>query len=80
MADLANFESSNAYSPLEKLVLRYAEDLTRKVSTSEDVFNELRKHLNETQMVELNLIVGLANLTNRFNESFKTDVDTRPRR
>ena len=36
---------------------------------------ELKKHLSEPQIVELNLTVGLANLTNRFNMSLATDPD-----
>jgi hypothetical protein len=36
---------------------------------------ELKKYLNEAQIVELNLTIGVANLTNRFNLSFATDPD-----
>jgi len=35
----------------------------------------LKKHLSEEQLVELNVTVGTANLTNRFNMSFLTDPD-----
>jgi len=69
------YESSPLFSKLEKLVLRYAEELTKTVKSSEDLMNELKKHLSEEQLVELNLTVGTANLTNRFNMSFMTDKD-----
>ena len=36
---------------------------------------ELKKHLSEPDIVELNLSVGTANLTNRFNMSLLTDLD-----
>jgi uncharacterized peroxidase-related enzyme len=76
LQDIASYESSNSFTPVEKLVLRYAEELTRTVKTSESLLQELKKHLSEEQLVELNLTVGTANLTNRFNMSFLTDPDT----
>ena len=60
---------------MEKLVLRYAEELTKNVKTSDELMKELRKHLTEAQIVELNLTIGMANLTNRFNVSLATDPD-----
>jgi uncharacterized peroxidase-related enzyme len=73
--EIKNYESSSSFSPVEKLVLKYAEDLTRTAKTSDGLLQELKKHLSEEQLVELNLTVGTANLTNRFNMSFMTDPD-----
>jgi len=70
-----SYESSTLFTPLEKLVLKYAEELTKTVKTSDELMNELKKHLSEEQLVELNITVGTANLTNRFNMSFLTDKD-----
>ena len=75
LQELGTYASSSAFSPVEKLVLRYAEELTRTANTSEDLIQELKTHLSEAQIVELNLTVGLANLTNRFNNSLRTDLD-----
>lgn len=73
--EINNYESSGSFSPVEKLVLQYAEELTRTAKTSDSLIRELKKHLSEEQLVELNLTVGTANLTNRFNMSFATDAD-----
>ncbi len=73
--EINNYESSSSFSPVETLVLKYAEDLTRTAKTSGGLIQELKKHLSEEQLVELNLTVGTANLTNRFNMSFATDAD-----
>jgi len=73
--DVANFEGSGAYSALEKLVLRYAEELTRTAKSSDAMVEELKKHLSPREIVELSLTVGTANLTNRFNMSVMTDLD-----
>jgi len=75
LAELANFASSAAFSPVEKTVLQYTEELTRTAKTSEEVMTELKKYLTPRDIVELNLTVGTANLTNRFNMSVMTDLD-----
>ena len=73
--EIGNYSGSAAFSDLEKLVLRYAEELTRSARSSEEVMTELKKSLSEADIVELNLTVGTANLTNRFNMSLMTDAD-----
>ena len=73
--EIQNFTSSDAYSPLEKLVLRYAEEVTRNVKASDEVMAELKKSLSATDIVELTVTIGTANLTNRFNLSLMTDPD-----
>ena len=56
--EIENSSESAAFSDLEKLVLRYAEELTRTVRTSDEVMAELKKSLSEADIVELNLTVG----------------------
>jgi uncharacterized peroxidase-related enzyme len=75
LKEIDNYSSSAAFSPVEKLVLQYSEELTRTVTTSAELMAELKKYLSEPQIVELCLTVGLANLTNRFNMSLMTDPD-----
>ena len=73
--DIGDYTASNAFSPVEKLVLRYTEELTRTARSTEEIMTDLKKHLSEADIVELNLTVGTANLTNRFNMSLMTDPD-----
>lgn len=70
-----HYKTSPVYDDLQKLVIEYAEELTKTVSTPESLMNQLKERLNEQELVELNLTVGLAQVTNRFNESFKIDLD-----
>lgn len=65
-----NYKESDLFSALEKLVLRYAEDLTRRFETDEALLEELKKHLSPREIVELNLSVGMAFITNLFTQSF----------
>lgn len=72
---LANNAANPAYSELERLVIRYAEQLTTKVDTDEALHAELKKHLSDRELVELAATVATANFTNRINESLKTDLE-----
>lgn len=58
------------YSEIERLVIRFADEWTRQGKASTEVVGELNKHLNAAQMVTLAAVCGLANWTNRFNETF----------
>jgi alkylhydroperoxidase family enzyme len=51
-------------------VLRFAEQWTRQGRVAGDVLEQLKQSLSPAQLVTLAATVGLANWTNRFNESF----------
>ncbi len=67
---LDNYEQNSAFTDLEKLVLRFAEQWTRRGKVEDEVMAALAQNLSPTQLVVLAATVGLANWTNRFNESF----------
>ena len=68
--DLEQYEQSTAYGDLEKAVLRFAEQWTRQGKVAGDVLEQLKGSLSPAQLVTLAATVGLANWTNRFNETF----------
>ena len=68
--DLEQYEQSTAYGDLEKAVLRFAEQWTRQGRVAGDVLEQLQRGLSPAQLVTLAATVGLANWTNRFNETF----------
>jgi 4-carboxymuconolactone decarboxylase len=71
LLDLADFESSSAFSELEKLVLRYAVAMTRTpVDVSDELFAALQGHFNPQQMVELTSAIAWENYRARFDHAF----------
>ncbi len=71
MMDLSNFEISNAFNEVEKLVLRYAVAMTQTpVEAPDEIFNGLRTHFNEKQMVELTAVIAWENYRARFDHAF----------
>src|SRR5262245_245396 len=71
LLDLPNFETSPAFSELEKQVLRYAVAMTETpVEVPDELFTELGKHLSPQQMVELTSAIAWENYRARFNHAF----------
>jgi len=58
--------SYSGFAAPEQTALRYAEKLTRTPdAASDDDFAELKQHFSDEQIVDLHMLIGLANLTNR---------------
>jgi uncharacterized peroxidase-related enzyme len=71
---LENYENNSSYSDLEKAVLRFTEQWTVKGRAEPAVLTQLSKSLSPAQLVTLAATVGLANWTNRFNETFGIEL------
>jgi AhpD family alkylhydroperoxidase len=72
--DLERYEQSGAFSDLEKTVLRFTEQWTSKGKADAEVVRTLTRSLSPAQVVVLAATVGLANWTNRFNETFAIEL------
>ena len=76
LLDLAHFETSPAFSELEKLVLRYADAMTNTpVEVPDALFAALRKHLSPQQMVELTSAIAWENYRARFDHAFGVEAE-----
>jgi len=65
---LPAYRRSNCFDELDKLVLDYAVGMSRTpVDVSDELFGELRSHLDEAQIVELTNVIALENMRGRFN-------------
>lgn len=68
LLDLPRYRTSPLFSELDRLVLDYAERMTRTpVEVPEDCFDRLRQHLDDDQIVELTHHIAVENLRGRFN-------------
>jgi alkylhydroperoxidase family enzyme len=65
-----HWRDSQLFSPLERLVMEYAEAMTETPPTVDDeLVKKLQDHLDEAQLVELTAIVCLENYRSRFNSA-----------
>ena len=64
------------YSEKQGAALRYVEKLTRMPHDVADAdFAPLSKHFSEPEIVDIHLLTGLANLTNRFTDPLGLEVE-----
>jgi alkylhydroperoxidase family enzyme len=71
LRDLPHYTESAAFSTLEKLVIEYAEAMTRTpVDVPDALFAALRQHFTEAQLVELTAAIAWENYRARFDHAF----------
>src|SRR5205085_11591554 len=71
LMELAQFETSDAFNDLERLVLRLAGWMTRTpANVPDDLIAALRGHLSDRQIVELASSIAWENYRARFNRAF----------
>jgi uncharacterized peroxidase-related enzyme len=64
------------YSGKERAALNYIEKLTRTPQAISDAdFPYLREHFSEPEIVDIHLLTGLANLTNRFTAPLALELE-----
>jgi alkylhydroperoxidase family enzyme len=72
---LRDYRTNPVYSDLERLVIRYAEELTRKTELDEGLHKELKAYLSDQEIVELCATVATANFTNRITGALKPELE-----
>lgn len=71
---LNNFEQRADFTESEKAALRLTEQVTRDGHSVDDaLWNELRTHFDEGELVELLCTIGLFNYFNRFNDALQVE-------
>jgi alkylhydroperoxidase family enzyme len=71
---LGEFERRDDFTAAEKAALRLAERMTIDSHTIDDeLWNELRRHYDEGEIIELAAAIGLFNYFNRFNDALKME-------
>lgn len=68
--------SASLFDDKDRVVLRYAEVLTRENRVDDALYAELERHFPRDELFELCVSVALAAFVNRVHATFRTDVDT----
>jgi alkylhydroperoxidase family enzyme len=70
------FQRSKVFNEKDKATLHFVELVTRAASAvRQNNLEALRRHYDEKQIVELTLLICLANFTNRFNDALQLVPD-----
>ena len=76
--DWASLKAGNfsRYSEKERAALSYSERLTRAPhEITETDFAELKKHFSDPEIVDIHMLAGLANLTNRLTDPLGLELE-----
>src|SRR5438132_493414 len=79
IAAIWDFERSSLYSVAERVALRFAQAASvvpNQVTPGH--FEELRRHWDDGQIVEILAVIGLFGFLNRWNDSMATDLEDPP--
>jgi alkylhydroperoxidase family enzyme len=63
----------DVFDALERSVLAYCDSMTREVHVPDAVFEAVRMHFNERELVELSATIAAYNLVSRFLEALQID-------
>lgn len=67
--------SSPVFSEIEKLVLRFTEEMVLERKVSDETFNALRKHFSDELMVELAIAAACYTAVSMFLNTFEVDIE-----
>jgi alkylhydroperoxidase family enzyme len=73
---VSHFRDSELFSEREKAALEYAEEMTNTpVEISNEVFERLKKHFSDEQIVELTSSIAFENYRARLNHALGIESD-----
>jgi alkylhydroperoxidase family enzyme len=70
------YQRSEAFDEKEKATIRFADIVTRGATAVDaDVLEYIGKYYSENEIVELTMVISLANLANRINDTLQIEPD-----
>lgn len=73
---LDRWQDSDALTQAQRVVLAYTDAMTRDIHVPDAVFEALRGHFNQREIVELTATIGGYNLVSRFLEALAVDPES----
>lgn len=71
-----DYMSAGCLSEREKACVLWAEHVTKNTAKSrDDVFERVRGHFSESEMVELTMVITYFNMRNRFQDSLRIPLE-----
>jgi 4-carboxymuconolactone decarboxylase len=67
-----------AFSDLEKMVMRFTDDVVANVRAGDAAYRPLAEKLSHTEMQELTITIGYYMMVSRFLETFDVDIEDAP--
>jgi alkylhydroperoxidase family enzyme len=75
IAALGGSEHSSLFQPAHRALLAYADAMTVSIEVPDDVYDKLRRHYNDAQIVELTVLIGAYNMHTRVGRALRIDPE-----
>jgi len=72
---LADWRGTKHFDERERAALAYTDAMTSDIRVPDAVFNALKKHFNERQIVELTVLIGTYNMHTRVFQALQIDAE-----
>ena len=72
---LKDWRASGMFSEAERAALAYVDAMRDGPGVPDDVFNAVRKHYSEREVVELTVLIGVYIMHNRIFTALKVDLE-----
>ncbi|WP_418316325.1 carboxymuconolactone decarboxylase family protein [Piscinibacter sakaiensis] len=72
---LKNWRNSSLFTPKERHVLAYTEEMTLHVQVAQPVFDIVRAHFSDRELVELTATIAAYNMVSRFLEALQIEPE-----
>ena len=71
-----DYKASALFTEREKAALAWSEAMTLNTAKRDNaVWDDLRRHFTDAEIVEISLACGMFNMINRLNDSFRTELE-----
>ena len=75
VAALDNSEHSNLFQPAHRALLAYTDAMTLDIDVPDGVFDKLKPHYSNAQIVELTILIGAYNMHTRVGRALRIDPE-----
>jgi alkylhydroperoxidase family enzyme len=72
---LADWRAATCFNARERAALAYADTMSRDIDVPGAVFDALREHFDERQIVELTVLIGVYNMHTRVGQALQIDPE-----
>jgi alkylhydroperoxidase family enzyme len=73
---LADWQPATCFNGRERAALAYADTMSRDIDVPDTVFDALREHFDERQIVELTVLIGVYNMHTRVGQALQIDPES----
>jgi len=72
---VADWKLSNLFDDNQRALLAYTDAMTRDIDVPDNVFEEIRRHFSQRQIIELTMLISAYNMLTRFLKALQVDPE-----